>query len=115
MQRLLDSNEILETLTHLLTLNVQVTCVKKVVDPLMVAMAGLRLRNLIVVMREGKINTTGMDINLLAKHLRSHDGALNVPARAAFTPRRSPCGLTRLTGLPQRKGVVAALASAGGE
>ena len=70
---MLDGDEVLERLRHLLTHNVKMACVQEVVDPLVTFVVGLRLGNLVVVMREPEIDTTTVDINWpLLEVLSSH-------------------------------------------
>lgn len=58
LQKLFDSDEVLETLGHLETLYVEVPHVNEVVDPVWLIVVGLGLRKLILVMREDKVNST---------------------------------------------------------
>lgn len=88
----------------------QVTGVKEIVDPLsaivesltrvVIASVGihvsennaaaaltyLTLRNLVVMMREGQINSARMYVHAFAKDCTSHNAALDVPAWSPRTP-----------------------------
>lgn len=99
----LDGDKVLQGLGHLLSLNVQVTAVGKVVDPLIALVVGLGLSQLVVMVREGEIDSSRVNIHAAAQDLRSHHRALNVPSGTARTPRRVPSGLARLGGLPESK------------
>jgi hypothetical protein len=59
-----DGDKVLEGLAHLLSFNVEVSRVQEVVGPLLDVVEGLGLRNLIVVMREHEIHTSGVDVQL---------------------------------------------------
>ena len=63
----------------------------------------LRLSELVVMVGESQINTTRMNVHIVAKDSRRHDRALDMPARASRAPRRRPRRLTRLRRLPHRK------------
>ena len=65
------------------------------------AVGCLRLRDLILVMRENKVLTACMDINLLTQVLFGHDRALNMPARTALAPWGLPVRLTILFRFPE--------------
>lgn len=54
----LNGDEILKGFGHLKTLDMKVTSMKEVVDPLLAVQLGLRLGNLILMMREPKVYTT---------------------------------------------------------
>ena len=61
-----------------------------------------RLRDLVLVVREHEIEPAAVDLELRAKVLLRHDGALDVPSRPATAPRRLPRRvLARLVRLPQ--------------
>src|SRR3989338_5660859 len=51
----------------------------------------LRLRYFIFMMRKKQIDASGMDIKALSQIFHTHRGALNMPPRAPFAPRRWPC------------------------
>src|SRR5438309_11652294 len=53
----------------------------------------LTLGDLILVMREDQVDATGMNVKLLAKVLRCHCGALDMPAREAYAPGTGPVHL----------------------
>ena len=65
----------------------------------------LRLRDLVLVVREDEIQTAAVDLERRPEDLLGHRRALDVPARAAAPPRRVPprvLGL-RLVRLPERE------------
>ena len=64
---------------------------------------GRRLRAFVLVMREDEIVATAVEIEAFAEQVERHRRALDVPTRPPGTPRRLPCGLTRLGGLPERE------------
>jgi hypothetical protein len=47
----------------------------------------LRLSKFIIMMREGKILSSTVDIHIVAEDLRGHDAAFNMPSRPSFSPR----------------------------
>src|SRR5439155_310002 len=61
----------------------------------------LRLRDLVLMMREDEILAATMKIEGGPEVARRHGGALDVPPRPALAPRRLPEGLARLRGLPE--------------
>src|SRR5512133_333495 len=61
----------------------------------------LRLRDLVLVMREDQVVAAAMDIDLLAQVTQVHRRALNVPARPSLAPGAVPTGLARLGRLPE--------------
>jgi hypothetical protein len=98
-------DEIFEGLTHLQPLNVQVTGVKEVVDPGVAFVISLqtklnttsndqirpgylRLRDLIVMVWESKINSPRMDVHIVPEDGRRHNGAFNMPSRTSRPPWR---------------------------
>mmetsp|Transcript_4439 Transcript_4439/g.13933 ORF Transcript_4439/g.13933 Transcript_4439/m.13933 type:complete len:271 (-) Transcript_4439:402-1214(-) len=66
-------------------------------------MEGLRLAQLVVVMRELQVDSPRVHVHVVPKQFRRHDRALDVPPRPALTPRRRPRRFPRLGRLPQRK------------
>lgn len=89
---------------------------QEILDPSVLTLAAvmkvsLTLGQLVVVMRESKIDTTRVDVHLLAKFVGSHNGALNVPTWATGTPRAGPIGLTGLRLFPKGKVTRTLLAS----
>src|SRR5690349_7244909 len=99
----LDGDKVLQGLGHLLSLNVQVTAVGEVVNPLVALVVGLGLSQLVVMVREGEIDSSRVNVHSAAQNLRSHHRALNVPSGTTRTPRRIPSGLARLGSLPESK------------
>ena len=67
------------------------------------AARGLRLRALVLVVREHQVGAAAMDVEWQAQVLLRHARALDVPARPAVAPGRFPRGLARLGRLPQRE------------
>src|SRR5260370_244807 len=67
------------------------------------AVGRLRLRDLILVVREHQVFATRMQVERVPEELRGHGGALNMPARSTLAQRRLPALLARLHGLPQRE------------
>lgn len=112
-----DRLEVLERLAHLGARYTQMSDVQEVVDPRVLACAAtvkrLTLGELVVVVREGQIDTARVDIHLLTKLIRRHDRALDMPTRATIAPWTLPVGLAGFRFLPQRK-VTGALFSTGG-
>jgi hypothetical protein len=70
-------NKILQALGHFQSCNVQMACVHEVVDPLLTSQASFRLSQLIVVVGELEILTTGVNVNGLAQNVCSRYRALN--------------------------------------
>ena len=64
---------------------------------------GLRLRDFVLMMREGEINAAGVNVKRLAQVFHGHDGALDMPAGAAFAHRSRPSGLVILARFPQNE------------
>ena len=69
------------------------------------AVAGLALRDFVLVVREGQVNPAGMQVDRFAEVSADHRGALDVPAGAITTPRAFPCDVAVLwlPRLPQRE------------
>lgn len=97
LEGLFDRDEIFEGFRHFLALDVQVTNMPEIIDPVVAAVECLRLRDLIVVVREAQVDTTSVDIDWrLLECLVAHSTALNVPAWTSLAPGRWPHGLTWL-------------------
>lgn len=78
---------------------------------------GLRLGDLVLVVRERQVEPAAVDVELGAQVTPAHRRALDVPAGPAATPRRRPGGLgrlARLDALPEREVTRVALAPVGG-
>ena len=73
-----------------------------VVDEL-AAVGGLRLGDLVLVVREGEVAAAAVDVDRLAEVAVGHGRALDVPAGTAFAPRRFPERLAGLGGFPECK------------
>ena len=54
------------------------TPVEEVVNPLLVAVVGLCLRQLVVVMREAKVDASSVDVERIAQNLRCHHLAAKI-------------------------------------
>ena len=99
-EQLRQGDEVPEGLAHLLPVDGD----HVVMDPVMHALGtagGLVLRDLALMVREHQVHAASMDVELLAEVLLPHHGALEVPAREAFTPRGGPAhDVLRLGFLP---------------
>ena len=102
LRNLTHGKEVAKRFGHLAVVNVQ-KCVMHPIFGKNLAIAALTLRNLIFMMREDQILSACMDVDLLAKILLRHDGALDMPARTAITPRRLPGRLSLFFRLPQHE------------
>ena len=100
--RLAHGEEVAERLAHLLVVDVDKAVMQPVVDEL-AAVGGLRLGNLILMVREGEVAAAAVDVDRLSEVAVGHGRALNVPAGAALAPRRVPGRLTGFGGLPERE------------
>ena len=67
MKTHLDGNEVLERLGHLEPVDVEVTSVEEVVHPLSAAIVCLSLGDLVVVVRECKVNASRVNIEFVPK------------------------------------------------
>ena len=105
----LNGDEVLERLGHLAAGDGEVARVEEVADPVVVAVVGLGLGQLVVVVGELEVDAARVDVHRLAQDLRGHDGALDVPAGPAAAPGRLPARLARLRVLPDGEVVVGAL------
>ena len=85
-KELLQGNEVVVRLTHLLAINRQHIVVHPVFHSGM-SHRSLCLGNLTLVMREDQVHATTVDIKLLAQILPAHSRALTVPARETIAPR----------------------------
>lgn len=64
------------------------TSVPEVVNPVVAFVISLALGELIVVVRESKVDTPRMNVDrVLFKYRGAHSTALNVPTRTTLTPR----------------------------
>ena len=85
----------------------KVSRVNEVIDPLPAAALGLRLRHLVIVVRELKVNPPRVYVHLsvfrshLLEDVGGHDGALDVPAGAALAEGAVPGGLAFFGFLPE--------------
>ena len=62
---------------------------------------GLGLGNFVFVMRKDKVFAAGVQVEAFPQHFHGHDGALDMPARAAGADDRVPGSLAGLGRLPQ--------------
>jgi len=62
LQRLLDGDEVLQAFGHLEPFDVEVAGVEEIIAPLVAIEFGFCLSDLVVMVRETKVYTTGMDI-----------------------------------------------------
>ena len=97
-----DRLEVSKRLRHLMIVNVQECVVHPVMDKGL-SVGTFRLRDLILMVRENKILSAGMNVDGLAKIFSRHHRALNVPAGTAIAPRRLPVGLSVLLRLPENE------------
>ena len=99
-QDLANGKEIAQRLGHLLIVDTHESVVHPVPDE---GMSGrtLGLGNLVLVMREGEIRATAVDIEGVTQGARRHRRALYVPTGPARSPGRVPRRLVRLGRLPQ--------------
>mmetsp|Transcript_30576 Transcript_30576/g.65610 ORF Transcript_30576/g.65610 Transcript_30576/m.65610 type:complete len:209 (-) Transcript_30576:971-1597(-) len=102
-QSLANCDKVLERFRHFQTLDVQVTCMQKVIHPLAALMVGFRLSHFIVVMRKHQINSSTVNIKIFTNHIACHNAALNMPTWTTGSPRRLPRWLTGIARFPQDK------------
>ena len=79
------SKEVPKRFGHFAVINIQKAVVQPVFGKIF-SVGSLTLCNLIFVMREDQILSTGMNVNLLSQILFGHFRALDVPSRTPFTP-----------------------------
>src|SRR5262249_10133833 len=101
-QDLLDGQEVAERLRHLLLVDAHERMVQPVAHERR-ARRALRLRDLVLVVREDEVLAATVQVERLAEGLRRHRGALEVPARTSRSPRTLPERLARLHALPERE------------
>ena len=85
-KELLEGNEIIIRLTHLLTIDGKHIVVHPVFHGRMPHRC-LRLRNLTLMMWKHEVEAATVDIEFLTQILASHSCTLAVPARESVTPR----------------------------
>ena len=81
--------EISKRFGHLVVVDVQESIMHPVFCKLF-SICSFTLCNLILMMREYKVLTTGMNIDLLAQVFLGHNGAFNMPSRSSVAPWRFP-------------------------
>ena len=97
LEDILDREEVILGLGHLLIVDRNETIVQPVLGKaVIVTDAGLRLSNLILMMREDQITSATVEIKFLTKILERHGRALDMPARTSFAPGAVPARFTRL-------------------
>ena len=102
-EELLQGDEVIVTLTHLLTGDRDHVVMHPVMHGLMTE-GSTTLRNLCLMVREDQIESTSVDIELLTEVLRTHRRALHMPARESFAPRTRPMhDMFGCSFLPQRE------------
>jgi hypothetical protein len=104
LQDFFDSDKVLQWFTHLEALDVQVTCMDPIVDPLIIFIVTFGLSNLILMMGEHQIPSSRVNVYItLLEDSTTHGWALNMPAWSTFAPRRIPGWFTWLRVLPKYK------------
>ena len=103
VERLPDRRDVPERLGHLLAGEAEHPVVRP--DLRERVAERLRLRDLVLVVREDEVEATAVDLERRAVDLLRHRRALDVPARPAAPPRRVPPGVLglRLVRLPERE------------
>ena len=102
-EELVESDEVAIRLTHLLAVDGDHVVVHPVVDSWL-ALGCTALCNLALVVREEQVETSAMDVELIAEVLLTHSRALKMPARETLAPRRWPMhDMFRLCLLPESK------------
>ena len=107
-----DGDEVAERLRHLLAFHLQEAVVHPHIGHRRRAMRAARLRDLVLVVREDKIEPAAVNIKDLAQVFLGHRRAFDVPARTSRSfdaGRRRPRRLASQRGLPQDKIVDVAL------
>src|SRR6185436_11213051 len=102
LRYVLDEEEVLRRLRHLLAVQVH----EAVLDPEAserLPRRGLRLRDLVLVVREDEILPAAVEIERLAQVLHRHGRALDVPAGTPRSPGARPRRFARLGSLPERE------------
>src|SRR5690606_17387314 len=103
-EKLGGEDRVAERLAHLLPTHVH----QAVVHPIgrePVTGSG-RLCEFVLVVRKAQVEPATVDVEAVTEVARGHGRALDVPTRAAGTPRRRPgcgCRLRRLVAFPERK------------
>mmetsp|Transcript_6058 Transcript_6058/g.8720 ORF Transcript_6058/g.8720 Transcript_6058/m.8720 type:complete len:543 (+) Transcript_6058:728-2356(+) len=103
LQGLANGNKVLKTFGHLEPLDVQMSRVQKIVDPLTALVESFCLRHFIVMVRKHEVDSTSVNVKILTNNVTRHDGALNVPSGPARPPRRFPGWFSRFACLPECK------------
>ena len=88
-EELLQSNEVTQALTHLLTVDGNHIVVHPVVNHL-VTLRSHSLSDLALMVRENQIHAATVNIKVTAQVLTSHRSTFAVPARETIAPRTRP-------------------------
>ena len=84
------------------TLDIEVSRVDEVPDPLVFLVLGMGLGHFVVVVGESEIFPSGVDVDeILLETAGGHDGALNVPAGSTLSPWGVPGWFSLLGLFPQ--------------
>ena len=102
-QNIPNSEEIPQTLAHFFFINSDKSIVHPVLCERAFSKNRFTLRNLAFVMRERKIRSTSMNIELFAQNLPRHHTTFQVPTRPSISPRSSPFWFTLFRELPNHK------------
>mmetsp|Transcript_20384 Transcript_20384/g.42857 ORF Transcript_20384/g.42857 Transcript_20384/m.42857 type:complete len:304 (+) Transcript_20384:940-1851(+) len=113
LQRLPNRDKILERLGHFQPLDVQMSRVCEVIDPLLASETRFRLSQFIVVVRKFEILPSRVNIEIFPQNIPRDDGAFDVPPRTPRSKRRIPRRFPGLASLPQRKVVGVAFLAPG--
>src|SRR5205807_879841 len=100
---LADGDDVAERLRHLLAAEVEHAGVEPVAGEGALAEGPLRLRDLVLVVREDEVTAATVDVERLAQVAVHHGRALDVPAGAPGAPGAVPGRLARLRAFPERE------------
>jgi hypothetical protein len=81
----------------------QVTHVNKVLGPVGLVVVSLYLRELVLMMRENKIDPTRVNVHLIPQNRARHRRTFDVPSGSALSPGGLPLWLSGLCIFPQRE------------
>ena len=93
MQQLVDRHKISQAFRHLLAFDLKMAVVHPDIGHDVMAEGRAALREFILVMRKYEVDAAPMNIEDLAKILRAHRRALDVPAGPPAPPRALPARL----------------------
>src|SRR5258708_24807441 len=83
LQQIMNGDEVAEALRHLFAFDIQEAVVHPNARKRPAMVDGLRLGNLILVMRKNEIDPSAVDVESLAKKGLAHGGALEMPSRSS--------------------------------